>query len=1097
MSDQGIFTAEAVMAGLTDFQRNTVEHVIDRFYHGRTSSRFLVADETGLGKTIVARGVIARAIEELQRDDSVDRIDIVYVCSNTDLASQNLGKLNVTGESHHAMASRLTLLAKHSRHLRPAADGRFTKPVNLVSFTPGTSFEKGWRTGKVEERAMLFLLLEHAARLDGGSPRERAALQILQAGVRTTEGFKWSVDALRWELRGDLDETVKSAFLHAAGTRDDPSTLLGRFETLLNSVCAAGALPDGSWDEVRALIGDMRAVLARESVIVLEPDLIILDEFQRFRHLLDRNSEAGELAHHLFDHGVDVSAGDAGRPVPRTLLLSATPYKPFTFVEEGEDHHQDFMKVVRWLSEWGDGDPDRIAADLERYRRNAITGQSVAGVREELRESLLRVMVRNERPRSADLQMSREVIEPATGVSAESLLGFVGLKKLARAVGAPLSVEYWKSSPFFVNFMDGYKVGEQVRGALKDPDRAESIRSILAETRHLNTDRIDALQSLGAEQDNARFRILQDQTTGQGWWRLLWVPPTLPYLKPDGPYARGDPAASMTKRLVFSSWAATPAAIATLLSHEADRLAVGDAWEGKAADERDTDRKTRRSRLGYRMDSVNPDRPARMALLALFWPMPGVAALADPLAFRRGHTGPVDADELLQEVKARLREDGSRIGDRSDSHWAELFGRQDSLPGEVATSPLQSIVAALKGEADPDDATEDERETPDVLLSRHVELAMACRQGSKDRSPSEDSLTGMALVAAHSPANIAYRALRRVSQDQASVTISGVWTAAAHLASALRTLFARPETTLLLDQVAPDASYWRSVLRYCANGNLQAVLDEYIHHLVVAQGDPQLDDAALLGVAGSAGEAIALRTTRYEFFDPDHPESRPAVAAHFALRYGGRRQDQESARQPQVRQAFNSPFRPFVLATTSVGQEGIDFHWWCHSILHWNTPASPIDFEQREGRVDRYDGHAVRRNIAEHHAAAIFASADVDPWDAAYRIAAGDDTATFGSFAPHWVYPGHAKIQRHFVPYGLSVDIDRLARVKRDVALYRLTFGQPRQEDMLELLGQRYLVADRDSLDALRVDLSAPHQLIAEVTPAQQAEEANFRPPPL
>ena len=37
------------------------------------------------------------------------------------------------------------------------------------------------------------------------------------------------------------------------------------------------------------------------------------------------------------------------------------------------------------------------------------------------------------------------------------------------------------------------------------------------------------------------------------------------------------------------------------------------------------------------------------------------------------------------------------------------------------------------------------------------------------------------------------------------------------------------------------------------------------------------------------------------------------------------------ARLPEVREAFNSPFQPFVLATTSVGQEGIDFHWWCLS----------------------------------------------------------------------------------------------------------------------------------------------------------------------
>ena len=45
----------AVMAGLKGFQRSAVDHVIDRFYgdaSGAASGRFLIADETGLGKSI-------------------------------------------------------------------------------------------------------------------------------------------------------------------------------------------------------------------------------------------------------------------------------------------------------------------------------------------------------------------------------------------------------------------------------------------------------------------------------------------------------------------------------------------------------------------------------------------------------------------------------------------------------------------------------------------------------------------------------------------------------------------------------------------------------------------------------------------------------------------------------------------------------------------------------------------------------------------------------------------------------------------------------------------------------------------------------------
>jgi hypothetical protein len=93
------YDAAPVLAGLKDFQRATVEHVIRRLYTDQTATRrFLVADETGLGKSVVARGVIARALQHLQDDDSVQRIDVVYVCSNADIAAQNIARLRVTDD---------------------------------------------------------------------------------------------------------------------------------------------------------------------------------------------------------------------------------------------------------------------------------------------------------------------------------------------------------------------------------------------------------------------------------------------------------------------------------------------------------------------------------------------------------------------------------------------------------------------------------------------------------------------------------------------------------------------------------------------------------------------------------------------------------------------------------------------------------------------------------------------------------------------------------------------------------------------------------------------------------------------------------------
>ncbi|MBR7560330.1 hypothetical protein KC218_27660, partial [Mycobacterium tuberculosis] len=80
----------------------------------------------------------------LQDDPTVNRIDIVYICSNADIARQNLQRLNVVGKQV-SLSTRLTLLAASTRQLSRPTPG-VGKPVNLISLTPRTSFpEKGWR----------------------------------------------------------------------------------------------------------------------------------------------------------------------------------------------------------------------------------------------------------------------------------------------------------------------------------------------------------------------------------------------------------------------------------------------------------------------------------------------------------------------------------------------------------------------------------------------------------------------------------------------------------------------------------------------------------------------------------------------------------------------------------------------------------------------------------------------------------------------------------------------------------------------------------------------------------------------------------------
>ena len=99
------------------------------------------------------------------------------------------------------------------------------------------------------------------------------------------------------------------------------------------------------------------------------------------------------------------------------------------------------------------------------------------------------------------------------------------------------------------------------------------------------------------------------------------------------------------------------------------------------------------------------------------------------------------------------------------------------------------------------------------------------------------------------------------------------------------------------------------------------------------------------------------------------------MRAHYAVGFvnnEGADNQKDANRKDSIRGAFNSPLKPFVLATTSIGQEGLDFHNYCRRIMHWNLPGNPIDLEQREGRINRFKCLAIRQNVAEKYGAIHF-----------------------------------------------------------------------------------------------------------------------------
>jgi len=1014
------FDASAVLGGLKDFQRTTVDHVMQRFFDpANPARRFLVADETGLGKSVVARGIVARMIERLQDDPTVDRIDIVYVCSNYDIAHQNLARLDVTGGQGTVSTTRLTLLARDAHHFSGDATVA-EKPVTLVAFTPGTSFDRGRRTGQVDERALIFLMLVTLLDLDDAEQQRAVTLLRATAG---RAGMCEAIERVRSATRGAPDASIVEKFHHESHARGQ----LARFQDLLRQVGDQGSLPDELWERTSSLIGGLRHSLATASVERLEPDLVIFDEFQRFRQLMDpeHGGETAELARALYDHG------DA-----KLLLLSATPYKPFTMVEEsaaGDDHYADFRQTLRFLAQDEAWD-ERLNIALTDHRRSMLDedGLERRAAAHRVRDLLLRVMTRTERPRLGQDGMLSEQSSVVTGVERDDLLGYVALRRVAEQIKGHMSMDYWKSAPYFLNFAEDYQVGLRLKERLRDPNAADVD---LSHAQLLDSSMIADFGALDG--GNARFRALVDQTLNPGWWRLLWMPPSMPYYRLAEPFAAAA-AAGVTKRLVFSAWNATPAAVASLLSYEAERRLVE---QSELPNDQVTIRRATR-RLAVRFDD---GRPSSLSAVALFWPQPELAERCDPLRLAREDPAEPMTVNTVRHRASELVMAMPLADAESDLAAAETVLRWPA--GELPES-----VSVEGSDADDD---QEEHETDAQGWPRALQWALNLERQVPARVDVERNLDRITSLGVFAPGNTAWRAVGRLLDADSEVTRSDRWRAALRIATGLRTLFQRPDTVLLLEQLYPDIRYWQAVLDYCASGALQSVLDEFLHHLRSEKPDGPLTQQTLIDIAASVGEILSLRTVTLRAFDPHHPDDHIALRCRFALRYGGRQNyNTDDVRATEVRAAFNSPFWPFVLATTSAGQEGIDFHWWCSAVVHWNTPSNPVDFEQREGRVHRFGGHAIRRNVAAAHRPAVMSSSDPDPWRAAYE-AARAESVDLGEFCPYWVYPGQAKIERHVLTYPLSRDQARYEQLKVDLATYRLAFGQPRQEDMLELLRRR------------------------------------------
>jgi len=1076
---------QKILGQLKDFQLRSVEKVFQRLYCDKdTTDRFLIADEAGLGKTLVARGVIAKSIDFLWK--KVDRIDVIYICSNREIASQNINRLNITSEKQFSLASRMTLLPLKISGLKK-------QKMNFISFTPGTSFDLHSRTGIMLERALIYHILKEGWGLYRAGPRN--LFQDWASKKHWHEMLSWfpnhyEIDSdLADEFLKALDERIKVD--KAQGKPD----IRSRFDDLCQRfkvVKKRKNVSDRDRRDATRLIGEMRMILAKACLEALEPDLVILDEFQRFKHLLDGEDEMSRLAQHLFNY--------ENKEYPaKIILLSATPYKMYTLKQEEavDNHYEDFIRTVGFL--FNDEQRTRYFEEkLKKFRSDffTMTKQSIANLRlikKEIEEELRKVMIRTEKlAQTPDRNgMVKEKKDVFCKVEIRDLESFVVVDRVAQEVGTSDMVEYWKSAPYLLNLMEDYDLKRKFDRVRKKKEASRPLLELIkaSQKKMLQWERIQKYKKI--EPANAKIRMLMENGLDKESWQLLWVPPSLPYYKPKGVY-RNKELQNYTKSLIFSSWQVVPKAIAMLCSYEAERR-MTKGFPGLGVNYDEVTRK-RRPLLVFR---ETEGRPAGMANLALFYPCMTLAQKIDPLTIALKIMHKYGPPSYLR-LRAAVREEMGRLLDEAVGTTEKHGGRPDKRWYWAALALLDrkfyfDEVKNWFGSKDNglrwEDSMEAQRESEeDAFFKRHVKNFKEFFDNPEKLGPRPGNLTDvLTKFALASPAVITLRSLLRLREDDSAFGLPHVFQSAATVSAGFRVLYNLPETIALIRSLNDKEPYWERVLDYGISGNLQAVLDEYVHVLKDSLGfvDHPYEEIVLL-IAKVIHQSLSIRTVTLEYENIAAPPysrriqvQKRRIRCRYALRLGEDKTegDEEVTRSSQVRDSFNSPFRPFLLATTSIGQEGLDFHQYCHSIYHWNLPANPVDLEQREGRIHRYKGLVIRRNLAKHFGLKKIKEnkVDLDPWKflfdqgVEFRLEERDD------IWPFWVFEtdGGAKIDRHVPCMPMSRDRERLKDLQSTLVLYRMVFGQPRQEDLVEFL-KKYIEREeiKKEMENFRIDLS-------------------------
>ena len=1060
-----------IMSGLKDFQRATVNRIEKLYRAGQM--RVLVSDEVGLGKTLIARGTVAK-LAKMQKEQGDNLVKVVYICSNVSIAEQNLNKLRISSELRTESTGSSRLSMQHIKIFRQENDEELlSRYIQLIPLTPDTSFRMTTGAGTVDERALMFAILRRIPSLE---KYEKA----LEVAMKDWASSAWDAWAKAWYERQVVEVDEQSGGKYLSYMINKVSEELNvvvegnaTIKELIISTCKLIEKNGYKRQNNNYVIGKLRVLFAKISLDKLEPDLVIMDEFQRFKYLInsDPESETGMLANKFFNSAR-----------VRMLLLSATPYKMYSTLEEidenqVDEHYSEFFDVMNFLNITQDEKDTfrEVWADYSVKLKELSKGDTtVITAKRAAEDAMYQHICRTERisaSENADIINDTDVRIPLS-VMEQDIKSYLQAQKLLEDIGAPFNVpvDYVKSAPYLMSFMRDYQLKRYIEKYFTE--HSDEINKINRDTFWIKRSSLDKYDKI--PNSNARLDRVMEHAFKDNAELLLWVPPSRPYYQPQGVYKNVN---AFSKTLVFSSWEMVPRMIAGLLSYEAERKTVGKlakANEDKEAHYFYTGEKRYPSaRMNF---SVSNGTPNAMTLFCLMYPSQFLTKCYDPVdCMNRG----LSLREIEKEIKGK-------IADKLAKYESITFGRADNRWYYIAPLLLDGA-GYVTGWLGSDEALASFDEEEDKTkrqkgflthLQNLKEMYYATNYGkvcNLGKKPDDllDVLTDMAIASPAITINRTYRNYCKKGQSFPSYLPSQI---AKIFINRMNTAESTATVELACGKKSDDA-HWQNMLTYCKHGNIQAMFDEYAHVIVNGlDADHNLIDNLHYTIASSMDVRTTIYTVdTYNGFKArvnGNKEKGTAIRSHFAVAFTkGDGKEKDADRKKSVRNSFNSPFRPFVLASTSIGQEGLDFHNYCRRIVHWNLPSNPIDLEQREGRINRFECLAIRQNIAKRYGNIHFFK---DIWKEMFFEAQQIENNGEGSdLIPFWGLTEQEdmiKIERIVPMYPFSRDELAYERLIKILSLYRLTLGQARQEELIEYLFKS--CEDMDDVRELFINLS-------------------------